>query len=266
MRVAVGAGILVAAALVWLLVPLPVTPPTIASRGDPERGEYVLRMGGCVACHTDEKNGGAFLAGGRALPTPFGTFYTPNITPDPRDRHRRLVDRRVRAGDDPGRARPTATPYYPAFPYTSYARMTVQDLADLKAYLDTVEPVANQVPGARARLSRSAFARCSSPGRSCFSRRAPFEPDPGRSESWNRGAYLVNGPAHCGECHTPRNSLGAADREPFPRRHARRAGRQARAQHHAASGRRHRRVVADRHHLCAADRASCPMATCSAAR
>ena len=78
-----AAGILVVVVLVRLLVPFPATPPTVDVTGDPERGAYVLRMGGCVSCHTDSKGGGAFLAGGRALATPFGTFHTPNLTPDP---------------------------------------------------------------------------------------------------------------------------------------------------------------------------------------
>ena len=134
--------VLVVAVGAWLLVPWAGSPPEITLSGDPERGAYVLRMGGCVACHTDAKGGGAHLAGGRALTSPFGTFYTSNITPDPAtgiggwstgDFVRAMTE-----GTSPG-----GHPYYPAFPYTSYTRMTVQDLVDLKAHLDTVEPVAD---------------------------------------------------------------------------------------------------------------------------
>jgi mono/diheme cytochrome c family protein len=211
MRFAILAvGILVLAVLVWLFVPFPVTPPTIDVAGDAERGAYVLRMGGCVACHTDEKNGGAFLAGGRMLQTPFGTFRTPNITPDPGTGIGGWTTGEFVQAMTKG-VSPEGYDYYPAFPYTSYANMTIQDLADLKAYLDTVEPVSNQVPphdltfpfGFRALLK---------PWQAMFFRAHGIEPDPNRSEAWNRGNYLVNGPGHCGECHTPRNMLGA--REP----------------------------------------------------
>lgn len=202
-------GLLIAAVLVWLFVPFPVTPPTVAAAGDAERGAYVLRMGGCASCHTDAANEGPFLAGGRALETPFGTFYASNITPDPDTGIGGWSTGEFVQAMTEGVA-PEGHDYYPAFPYTSYANMTVQDLADLKAYLDTVEPVANAVPphalefpyGVRPLLK---------PWKAIFFRKDGIEPDPGRSESWNRGAYLVRGPSHCGECHTPRNQFGARD-------------------------------------------------------
>jgi mono/diheme cytochrome c family protein len=81
--IAIAAVVLISAGLAWLFWPWSQSPPEIAQRGDPERGEYVLRMSGCVSCHTDQKNDGALLAGGRAIPSPFGTFYASNITPDP---------------------------------------------------------------------------------------------------------------------------------------------------------------------------------------
>jgi mono/diheme cytochrome c family protein len=193
----------------WLLVPWAGSPPEITLTGDPERGAYVLRMGGCVACHTDAKGGGAYLAGGRALESPFGTFYTSNITPDPAtgiggwstgDFVRALTE-----GISPG-----GHPYYPAFPYTSYTRMTVQDLVDLKAHLDTVEPVENAVPDHDLPVPFG-FRPAMKIWQLLFFEPGRFEPDPGQSEAWNRGAYLVRGPGHCGECHTPRNALGALD-------------------------------------------------------
>jgi mono/diheme cytochrome c family protein len=210
MRIAVLAvAILVAAVLVWLLVPFPVTPPTVDVAGDAERGAYVLRMGGCASCHTDSANQGAFLAGGRPLQTPFGTFYTSNITPDP--------DTGI-GGWSTGEfvqaltkgISPDGHDYYPAFPYTSYANMTMQDLADLKAYLDTVEPVANPVPPHDLAFPFN-FRPLLKPWKVMFFRENGIEPDPSRSESWNRGAYLVEGPTHCGQCHTSRNLLGALD-------------------------------------------------------
>jgi mono/diheme cytochrome c family protein len=202
-------GVLVAAVLVWLLVPFPVTPPTVDVAGNAERGAYVLRMGGCASCHTDAANKGAFLAGGRPLQTPFGTFYTSNITPDPDTgiggwSTGEFVQALTRG------ISPDGHDYYPAFPYTSYANMTMQDLADLKAYLDTVEPVANPVPPHDLAFPFN-FRPLLKPWKVMFFRANGIEPDPSRSESWNRGAYLVEGPTHCGQCHTPRNLLGALD-------------------------------------------------------
>jgi mono/diheme cytochrome c family protein len=214
MRIAVlVVGILVAAALVWLLVPFPVTPPTVDVAGDAERGAYVLRMGGCASCHTDAANQGAFLAGGRSLQTPFGTFYTSNLTPDPETGIGGWSTGAFVQAMTKG-VSPEGHDYYPAFPYTSYANMTVQDLADLKAYLDTVEPVANAVPPHALDFPYS-FRPLLKPWKAMFFRAHGIEPDPSRSASWNRGAYLVQGPTHCGECHTPRNQLGAADRSHF---------------------------------------------------
>ena len=132
----------------WLLMPWQGAPPEIGLSGAPGRGEYVLRLGGCVTCHTDERNGGKFLAGGRALVSPFGTFYASNITPDPETGiggwSTGAFVRAMTAGISPG-----GHPYFPAFPYTSYTNMTQRDLVDLKAYLDSVEPVANAANNAQ---------------------------------------------------------------------------------------------------------------------
>ncbi len=197
------------AGLAWLFIPWHGAAPDIDSAGDPEQGEYVLAMGGCVACHTDAKNGGALLAGGRALDTPFGTFYSSNITPDPEAGIGGWTTgefvRAMREG-----LSPEGQHYYPAFPYPSYAKMTEQDLVDLKAYLDTVEPI-----GVAVRPHDVGFPfniRQSLAGwKLLFFDGGEFEPDPSQSEAWNRGAYLVRGPGHCGECHTPRNMLGGPD-------------------------------------------------------
>ena len=166
-------------------------------------------MGGCVACHTDAKNGGVLLAGGRALDTPFGTFYSSNITSDPEAGIGAWTTgefvRAMREG-----LSPEGQHYYPAFPYPSYAKMTEQDLVDLKAYLDTVEPVSAEVRPHD--LGFPFNIRQSLAGwKLLFFDGAEFEPDPRQSDSWNRGAYLVRGPGHCGECHTPRNMLGGPD-------------------------------------------------------
>ncbi len=206
--VVLGAG-----GLIWLLVPWPPSPSEVAQVGDAKRGEYVLRLGGCVACHTDAKNGGQFLAGGRALATAFGTFYPPNITPDPESGIGGWSTGAFVQAMTEGRS-PDGHPLYPAFPYTSYTRMTRQDLVDLKAYLDTVPPIANAVPAHDLQFPFG-FRPLLKGWQLLFFHPGGFQPDRSRSDSWNRGAYIVTGPGHCGECHTPRNALGAPERDRF---------------------------------------------------
>lgn len=215
MRLVVAVGTLALAAVAGLaaclFVPRDGTPAEMATSGDPKRGEYVLRLGGCVTCHTDEKNKGAFLAGGRALSSPYGTFYTSNITPDPAtgiggwstaDFVRAMTEG----------VSPDGHAYFPAFPYTSYTRMRLDDLVDLKAYLDTVARVANPVPDHDLSFPFG-FRPLLKGWQLLFFEQGTFQPDPARSDTWNRGAYIVNGPGHCVECHTPRNALGALERD-----------------------------------------------------
>ncbi|MSO69004.1 MAG: c-type cytochrome [Alphaproteobacteria bacterium] len=177
------------------------------------RGAYLIRAAGCIACHTDKKGGGAPLTGGRALKTPFGTFYTPNLTPDPETGIGRWSD------DDFIRAlsegvSPDGRHYYPAFPYTTYARMNRADMLDLKAYLFAQAPARR--PNTPHDLMFPFSRRITNwPWKVLFFAPAPFEPDPAQSPEINRGAYLVNALAHCGECHTPRNLLGAVDNDDF---------------------------------------------------
>lgn len=203
------------AALALLLVSVALWPwkpntearlANLPSVGDAARGAYVVRLAGCVTCHTKDGDQRSFLAGGRALKTPFGTFHTPNITPD-RDTGIGgwTTEDFVRAMA--GGTAPDGSHYYPAFPYTSYARMTTRDIVDLKAYLDTLKPVRNDVPPHELgfpfnlRFVLGLWKRL-------FFDEAPFATSPERSAAWNRGAYIVNGPGHCRECHTPRNPLG----------------------------------------------------------
>ena len=205
--------IVLVAVAAWLLVPWRGAPPEIGEAGDPARGEYVVRLGGCVTCHTDQKNGGALLAGGRALDSPFGTFYASNITPD---RETGIggwsTGAFVRAMTEG--IGPEGHPYFPAFPYTSYTNMTREDLLDLKAYLDTVEPVENAVPEHAVDFPFG-FRPLLKGWQLLFFGDGTFQSDPDRSDAWNRGAYIVNGPGHCGECHTPRNALGARQSDRF---------------------------------------------------
>ncbi|GBD44552.1 Gluconate 2-dehydrogenase cytochrome c subunit [bacterium HR40] len=171
------------------------------------RGETLFHIGGCVNCHTAK--GGATLAGGDPLRTPFGTFHPPNITPDPETGigSWTLADF-VRAMRE-GRA-PDGMPYYPAFPYTSYHRLTDEDLADLFAYVRSLPPVQKRTPDHDLRFPYNLRFGLYL-WQWLFHDPQPFVPDPAKDPLWNRGAYLVLGPGHCAECHTPRNWLGALD-------------------------------------------------------
>ncbi|MEZ5825220.1 MAG: cytochrome c [Geminicoccaceae bacterium] len=180
-----------------------------------ERGKLLFDIGGCTNCHTVEK--GPPLAGGAPIVSPFGTFYPPNITPDEATGIGGWNDadfiKAMREG-----VSPEGDPYYPAFPFTSYTRMSDDDLVALKAYLDTIEPVTAEVPDHVLRMPVWPYLdipldlRISLWGwRWLFFEPERFEADAGRDEVWNRGAYLVEGPGHCAECHTPRNVFGALD-------------------------------------------------------
>ncbi len=171
------------------------------------QGEYLFRAAGCLGCHTDEKNSGRRLAGGRAIGTGFGIFHTPNITPDPATGigkwQREDFFRAMRQG-----IAPDGRKYYPAFPYSSYTRLSDEDLIVLWAFLKTLPPV--------KRANKAHELRWFTPPRWLvgvwqwlFLDVGGFSPDKRRPDDWNRGAYLVQAAGHCGECHTPRNVLGA---------------------------------------------------------
>jgi len=185
-----------------------------AGEGPPSaaRGEAVLRAAGGCTCHTNhpgEGDAAPELAGGRPLETPFGTFYGTNITP-----HRETgiggwsADDFVRAMTE-GLA-PDGSHYFPVFPYPSFASMTRRDLLDLWAHLQSRPAVEREnrppdaLPPFRWRISVAGWKALH------FDPEA-FEPAPSKSEAWNRGAYLVTGPGHCGECHTPRTLTGGLD-------------------------------------------------------
>ena len=174
--------------------------------GDAKRGEYVARLGGCHACHADPNNKDS-LAGGLELKSPLGIFRVPNITPDPATGVGRWSARDFVRAMTEGVA-PDGRHYYPAFPYTSYTKMTERDLLDLKAYLDTLKPVRNAVPPHDLRFPYN-LRFVLAAWKWLFFRPGPLAADTQKSASWNRGAYLVNGPGHCGECHTARNFFGA---------------------------------------------------------
>ena len=190
----------------------PVTGPTrdLTLVGDVARGDDLLRLGGCVACHTDIKNDGAFLAGGAPLQTPFGQFVPPNITPDPEAGigSWTLAEFSAALSDGMG---PGGTHLYPSFPYDNYTLMSDQEVADLYAALKAVAPVPQKA--ADHALGFPFNIRLAMAGwKNLFFTPARYEPDPTRSELWNRGRYLTLGPAHCSACHTPRNLFGAPDK------------------------------------------------------
>ncbi len=175
------------------------------------RGEYLFRAANCQSCHTDVKNKGELLAGGRALETPFGTFYGPNITPDEEHGIGAWSDDDFIAALRHGRA-PDGSHYYPAFPYPAYTKMTDADMRALKAYIFTL-PAVDQ-PNKLHDLDDPFSWRFLLPAWKWLAfEPGAFEPDPERPEDWNRGAYLVEALGHCAECHTPRTTIGALDRD-----------------------------------------------------
>lgn len=209
-----AAGVFAVSALLAFASPLRAQPSETAAgdaAGDAAvaRGAYVFRAAGCLACHTDAKGGGAPLAGGLALATPFGTFYSPNITPDPKTGIGAWSEddffTALRHGTSP-----RGDPYYPAFPYTSYTGMTEQDMGDLWAYLLAQPPV--ERPNRAHDLGFPYNLRFTlGIWQALFFEPGAFTPRADKDGVWNRGAYLVRNLAHCGECHSPRGFLGAVD-------------------------------------------------------
>lgn len=179
------------------------------------RGKAVLQASGGCTCHTDVENDGPPLAGGRPMQTPFGVFFSTNITPDSETGIGKWSDADFLRAMREGRA-PDGSAYFPTFPYTSFTGMTDADVLDLKAYLFSLAPVRRENrphdawPPFGWRISAWAWQWM-------FFEPKRFEPDPAKSTSWNRGAYLSNAVAHCGECHTPRNLAGALDRSQWLR-------------------------------------------------
>lgn len=174
-------------------------------------GAYLVRAAGCLGCHTDPKTKDAPFSGGRALKTPFGTYYSPNITP-----HR---DAGIGAWSDADFIRalrhglsPAGQHYFPVFPYPTYSRMREADMLAIKAYLFSLPP------DARANRAHDVGAPFGwrwtvAVWKGLFFEAGALAPDKNKSPAWNRGAYLVEALAHCGECHTPRNVLGALQAE-----------------------------------------------------
>jgi mono/diheme cytochrome c family protein len=183
-----------------------VTTPVNATTAYLARGEYLARAGDCVACHT--MPGGREFAGGRAMPTPFGNLYVPNITPDDEtgigkwsadDFYRTMHSGLSRDG----------TLLYPAMPFASYTKVTREDSDAMYAYLMSAPPIRQRNRPHELRFpydKRDLLIGW----RALYFKEGEYVPDPKQSSQWNRGAYLVQGLGHCSMCHTAINVLGGS--------------------------------------------------------
>lgn len=169
------------------------------------RGKALTEAADCASCHTADA--AKPFAGGKPIATPFGTIISPNLTPDAEtgigawsddDFYRALHD-----GVSPNGSR-----YYPAFPYPNFTKLTRDDVLAIKAWLATLTPISNKPQPSQLRwpLNHRIVMRG---WNWLFFNPGTFQPDSSKSEAWNRGAYLVEGAAHCGACHTPKNVFGA---------------------------------------------------------
>ncbi len=194
----------------FLTAPAPLQAAALPNHSpDIARGEQVFYAAGCRHCHTPpdfEDRTQLNLSGGSELQTPFGVFRVPNITPDPETgiggwSPVQFVNAVMR-GVSPG-----GEHYYPAFPYGSYAKMRVEDVLDLKAFMDTLPAVRNEVPGHTLGFPYN-IRRGLGLWKLLHVSADPVIAIPGTSEVVRRGQYLVEGPGHCGECHTARDFSG----------------------------------------------------------
>ena len=184
-----------------------------AAQGDAKRGQYLAKAAGCVGCHTEAKEGAVPFAGGRALKTPFGTFFGRNITPDPDAGIGRWTEadffKAMRRGE-----RPDGANYFPAFPYPSFSHITDDDLRDLWAYLRSLPRSSRKSqPHDLGFPYRLRFLV--TPWKWLFFAPGPLPADAQLTSVTTRGRYLVQALGHCGECHTPRNFLGGPKKDRF---------------------------------------------------
>ncbi|HET7887632.1 MAG TPA: cytochrome c, partial [Bradyrhizobium sp.] len=200
-------GVIAAFAVAWRPAISAIEPPAPQSfdANLVKRGRDLAAIGNCNDCHT--VRGGRAFAGGLPVPTPFGAIYSSNITPDPETGIGRWSEaafrRAMRSGVD--RA---GQHLYPTFPYDHFTNVTDEDDRALYAFLMTRQPV--RAPARANELAFPLNQRFVVAGwKLLFLRRETYRPDDAQSAKWNRGAYLVEGLAHCGACHTPRNALGA---------------------------------------------------------
>jgi mono/diheme cytochrome c family protein len=192
----------------WLTTPVtgvsvtePAHAPNVAN------GQIIFNAGGCSSCHAVPGQPDRLkLGGGLALTSPFGTFYVPNISPDPADGIGRWSEAQFVNAVMHG-VSPSGAHYFPAFPYTTYAHAKRDDISDLFAYLKKLASVSGRVRDHDVPFPFN-IRRNIGIWKLLFMGGKPFAPDRARSAQWNRGAYLVNSLGHCAECHSPRNFLG----------------------------------------------------------
>ena len=201
--IAIGVGL-------YMLTPVrgPARDTTLV--GDATHGKYLIRLGGCVTCHTDPKNKDALLAGSQSagLPTPFGIFYPPNITSSKSAGIGNWTEAQFAAALSDGEG--PQGHLYPAFPYDAYTLMSDQDVADLYAALQQVPAV--DTPSHPHAVSFPFDQRWLMAGwKHLFFHPGRYVADASQDEQWNRGKYIVMGPGHCVTCHSPRNALGGID-------------------------------------------------------
>jgi mono/diheme cytochrome c family protein len=185
--------------------------PCVAGGADPqafgqiERGRYLTILSDCGSCHT-VPGGNQPMAGGRPLETPFGNIVAPNITPDPETGIGSWSDEQFDAAVRKGLRR-DGSRLYPAMPYNDYTKMSREDVLAIRAYLNTLTPVRNAVIANTLPFPFNIRAAMRVWNAFYFTE-GDYQPDPHQSIEWNRGAFLVDGPGHCGACHTPKTFLG----------------------------------------------------------
>jgi mono/diheme cytochrome c family protein len=208
-----AAGVVVLGSVVFWIITTPATVPASAlppRTPDLANGKVMFYAGGCASCHASTgQREPTRLGGGLALESPFGTFYAPNISADRDDGIGRWNEADFMTALWKGTS-PQGQHYYPAFPYISYQHIALDDARDLFAYLRTLPAVAGKAPPHQVPFPFD-WRRLLGGWKLLFLDGRPFRPDPSKSAKWNRGAYLVNGPGHCAECHSPRNILGGIE-------------------------------------------------------
>ena len=210
--VVIGLGVLaISAGAAFYVLTIPAEAPPIAPAARPAdlaNGKTMFHIGGCASCHaTPKQEDHTRLGGGLALATPFGTFKVPNISPDPINGIGGWTEQEFANALLRGTGR-NGEHLYPAFPYTSYQRMQIDDVRDLFAFLKTLP--ADASPSAPHALHFPFnIRRGLGLWKLLFLDGKTFVPDPSKDPVFNRGAYLVEGPGHCAECHSARNVFGA---------------------------------------------------------
>jgi mono/diheme cytochrome c family protein len=195
--------------LFWSLTATPTMSALSAPAHAPDvaNGMTAFNAGGCSSCHAVPNQPDRLrLGGGLAITSPFGTFYAPNISPDPADGIGQWTEAEFVRALTEG-VSPDGNHYFPAFPYTSYQHAKTEDIRDLFAYLKTLVPISGKARDHDVPFPFN-IRRNIGIWKLLFMDRKPFVADPAHPASWNRGAYLVGGLGHCAECHSPRNFLG----------------------------------------------------------